>query len=111
MRIHQENIAADDTDVLAGTALDQLEAGGQLDVFALSTQADTLMSITGPDNEPIATGVELPQVTAGVQIDITALPTYSLGVRTGGHYTVNIDIVTGAVVSIIGIYRKRGVDF
>ena len=111
MRIHQENFAADDADALAGSSLDQLEAGGQLDLFLVSTQADTLVSITGPDAEPIATAIELPQVTAGLLLDISAQPAFSLVVRTGGHYTINIDVVTAAVVQLVAIYRKRGVDF
>jgi len=109
MRIHQENITVDDADALAGTQLDQLEAGGQLDLFLLSTQADTLLSITGPDNEPIVQGVEIPQETRAIRpTDDVPL---SLVVVTGGHYTVNIDIVTGATVPFLAIYRKAGLDF
>ncbi len=108
MRLHQENLAATDADILAGTALDQLEAGGQLDIFMVSSQADTTVSITGPDNEPIALGVELPQSTVAIAID--QLPTYSLAVETGGHYTVNMTIVTGATVQFLAVYRKYGVD-
>lgn len=109
MRVHQENITADDADVLAGTALDQLEAGGQLDVFLLSTQADTLVTITGPDNEPIAVAVEIPQETRAIR-PTDDIP-LSLAVRNGGHYTVNLDIVTPGTVQFLGIYRKAGVDF
>lgn len=109
MRIHMENITVDDADALAGTQLDQLEAGGQLDLFLLSSQADTLLSVTGPDNEPIVQAVEIPlEVRAIRPTDDTPL---SLVVQTGGHYTVNIDIVTSAVVQFLAIYRKAGTDF
>jgi hypothetical protein len=112
MRIHPENFAADDADALAGTALDTLEAGGQLDIYIMSTQADTAITITGPDNEPIVVSGEVPQGTLGTRgIQIESDPAYSLFVRTGGHYTVNIDIVTGATVQLLAIYRKKGVDF
>lgn len=109
MRIHQENLVADDADVLAGTQLDQLETGGQLDLFLISTQADTLLSVTGPDNEPIVQAVELPQETRAIRpTDDVPL---SLRIVAGGHYTVNLNIVTAATVQFLGIYRKAGVDF
>lgn len=109
MRIHAENVLATDADILAGTALDTLEAGGQLDIIAVSTQADGTMSITGPDSEPIATGVQLPMQTRAPSIADD--PSYSLPVRTGGHYTVNYTEVTAATAQFLAIYRKRGVDF
>jgi len=109
MRVHTENLVADDADVLGGTSLDQLEAGGQLDIFLLSTQADTLLSISGPDNEPIATNVEVPQETRAIR-PTDDLP-LSLSVPTGGHYTIDVNIVTAAVVQVMAIYRKAGVDF
>lgn len=109
MRIHAEALVADDTDFLAGTALDQLESGGQLDIMALSTQADTLLTITGPDSEPIALAIEIPQETRALQPTLDLV--MSLLVPNGGHYTVNVDIVTAATVQMIAIYRKAGVDF
>lgn len=109
MRVHQENHTADDADALAGTELDQLEAGGQLDLFLLSTQADTILTITGPDNEPIALGVEIAQETRAIRPN-DDLP-LTLRVVSGGHYTVNIDVVTAAIVQMLAIYRKQGVDF
>lgn len=109
MRVHTENLAVDDSDVLGGTALDQLEAGGQLDMWLLSTQADTLLTITGPDNEPIALAVEIPQETRAIR-PTEDLP-LSLTVPTGGHFTVDVNIVTAAVVQFMAVYRKAGVDF
>ncbi len=109
MRIHTENLTADDSDVLAGTALDQLEAGGQLDLAFLSTQADTLLTITGPDNEPIALGVEIQQETRAIRPLQDLI--MSLVVVSGGHFTVDVNIVTAATVQFLGIYRKAGIDF
>lgn len=109
MRIHAENIVGDDTDVLAGTALDQLEAGGQLDLLFVSSQADGVISITGPDSEPIATAVEVPSQSRAPSVNDD--PAYSIPVRTGGHFTVNYNETTGAVLQFLGIYRKKGVDF
>ena len=109
MRVHAENLDASDADVLGGTALDQLEAGGQLDIFILSTQADGVFSIRGPDNEPVAENLEIPQETRS--IDILKDVPFSLAVLTGGHYTVAYTEVTGAVAPIMCIYRKAGTDF
>jgi len=104
-----ENLVADDPDVLGGTALDQLEAGGQLDVYLLSTQADTVATLTGPDNEPTIQAIEVPQETRAIRpTDDVPL---SLLVVSGGHYTLDINIVTAAVVAVLAIYRKAGLDF
>ncbi len=109
MRVHTEQITVDDADVLGGTSLDVLEEGGQLDVFVLSSAADTLMTITGPNAEPIAVGVEVPNETRAPRPnDDTPL---SIPIETGGHYTINIDIVAAATVILLAIYRKAGVDF
>lgn len=113
MRIHQEVFTADDTDALGGTALDQLEAGGQLDIFVTSTQADTRLSIRGPDNEPLAENIFVQQKsgTTSTAPSLQDDPAYSLVVATGGHYTVDINIVTAATVQFLALYRKAGVDF
>lgn len=109
MRVHLENITADDADVLANTALDQLEAGGQLDILVLSTQPDTILSVRGPDNEPLAESVEIPQETRSIRpTDDLSLP---LTIITGGHYTIDINVVTAATVQFMAIYRKAGIDF
>ena len=109
MRIHCENVTADDADLLSGTSLDMLEGGGQLDIMLLSTQADTLIDITGPDSEPIILQGEIPQETRAIRPadDIS----FSLPVVQGGHYTVNINIATGATVQAMCIYRKAGIDY
>lgn len=106
MRMHAENFTADDTDVLAGTALDQLEGGGQLDLYFISTQADGLLTITGPDTEPIAIGITIPSQTRAPSIQDD--PSYSLVTPMGGHYTVNYDEVTAATMQFLAIYRGFG---
>jgi hypothetical protein len=109
MRVHAENLDATDVDVLSGTALDQLEAGGQLDIFILSTQADGAITITGPDTEPIIQGAEIQQETRAIR-PTDDLP-LSLSTPVGGHYTVAYTENTGAVAPFLAIYRKAGVDF
>lgn len=109
MRLHSENHTADDTDALQNTQLDQLEAGGQLDIFALSTQADSVLTITMPGQESPVQSVEIPQETRAIR-PTDDIP-ISLAVLRGGHPTVNIDIVTAATVQFLAVYRKRGEDF
>lgn len=104
MRIHQENFTADDADALNGTQLNILEAPGQLDIFILSTQADTVLSITGPGTEPLAQSVEVPQETRAVRPN-DDIP-FTVPILETGHYTVNIDITTAATVQMVAIYRN-----
>lgn len=108
MRIYTENLTADNTDILAGTNLDNLEAGGQIDFLLISTQADTLISIGGPDAEPIVDGSQIPQETRALRPGEDLA--FSLPLATGGHYTVALDIVTAAIVQFMAIYRKLGKD-
>lgn len=108
MRVHLENFTVDDADALAGTALDQLETGGQLDILAISTQSDSRLSVRGPDNEPLAQDVFIAQQTRAPSINDD--PSLSLPILTGGHYTVDINVVTAATIQMIALYRKVGLD-
>lgn len=109
MRYHSENIGADDTDVLNGTDLDQLEGEGQLDIMAVSTQADSLLTVTPPGAEAPARSVEIPNETRAVRPGDD--PVTSLYLPNGGHVIVNVDIVSAATIQFLAIWRKRGVDF
>lgn len=105
MRIHTENFTADDTDALAGTTLATLESGGQLDVFILSTQADTIVTVTPPGSEVVVQSVEVPQETRAPRVnDDTPI---SVILPETGHVIVNIDIVTAATVQMVAIYRSE----
>lgn len=105
MIIVSSTITADNTDVLSGTDLANIPSDGQLDIFLASTQNDTLYSITGPGNEPIARTQKMQLRTNGMPILSDDLP-LTLLVTQGGHYIVNIDIVTAATVNLIAIYRE-----
>lgn len=109
MRIYSENITADDADVLGGTQLDTLQAGGQLDVFILSTQADTLFSIFGPGNEPLVTAAEVAQETRAPRPNDDT--PFTLVIGKSGHYTVDVNIQTAATVQLLAVYREKGIDF
>lgn len=109
MRVHQEAFTADDADILAGTALDTLEQGGQLDIIAISTQADGRLSVTGPNAEPLAQNIFIAQQSRAPSVNDDV--SLSLPIVTGGHYTVSYDEVTDATMQLIAIYRKAGLDY
>jgi len=109
MRVYTEQVTADDTDVLGGTQLDTLQEGGQLDLWLLSSQADSLASIFGPGNEPVASGIEVLNETRAPRPNDD--PPFSLAIMKAGHYTLNIDIVTAATVIVLAVFREKGIDF
>lgn len=109
MRIHTEQITATDLDALAGTLLDTMESPGQLDIFVLSSQADSLYSITGPGNEPLVQSAEIMQETRAPRPN-DDLP-LTLAVNQTGHFTISLTIVTAATIFLQAIYRKQGVDY
>ncbi len=100
---------ASNADLLAGTILNVLEEGGQLDIFLLSTATDTSLTVQGPDAEPVAVASRIPQETRAIRPQ-DDLP-LSVPLRTGGHYIINIGIVTAGTWQAMVVYRKPGVDF
>lgn len=109
MRAYTEQIAADDTDVFGGTQLDTLQEGGQLDIWLLSSQPDSLASFFGPGNEPVLTTVEIPNETRAPRPNDD--PPFTVMILKSGHYTLNIDIVTAGTVILVAIFREKGIDF
>lgn len=105
MIVVSSTITADNTDILSGTDLANIPGDGQLDIFIASTQNDTVYSITGPGNEPIARLQKAQLRTNGMPIMSDDLP-LTLLVSQGGHYVINIDIVTAATVNVIVIFRE-----
>lgn len=105
MIVVSSTITADNTDVLSGTDLANIPGDGQLDVYIASTQNDTVYSITGPGNEPIARLQKCQLRTNGMPVLSDDLP-LTLLVSQGGHYIINVDIVTAATVNILAIFRE-----
>lgn len=104
MIIVQKTFTADNTDLLSGTDLANIPGAGQLDIYIVSTQLDTVISITGPGSEPILRLQQLTQRTNGQPILSDDVP-YSVPVIQGGKYILNLDVVTAATVGLIAIYR------
>ncbi len=106
MIVVQQVITADDLDVLAGTDLANIPELGILAVWAASTVNDTLMSITGPGSEPVVRTQVVILRANGMPDRSTDTP-YLVGVVQGGHYVVNVDVVTAATVTIMAIYLDQ----
>ncbi len=97
-------MTADNTDVLNGSDLESIPLLGLLTIWAASSQADTLITITGPENEPPIRGQALPLRTNGQPNKNEDSP-YMLGVIQGGRYVIDINIVTAATCVVEAIYN------
>lgn len=104
MIVVQRILTADDTDALAATDLANIPSDGVLTILMASTQNDTTITITGPGQEPIVRTQRVILRTNGQPIISDDLE-YSIPVVQGGHYFVNIDIVTAATVGLMAIFR------
>lgn len=101
----QTFITADNTDVMASTDLANIPSDGQLDVYIASTQNDTVFTLTGPNIEPAARLQRVEQRTNGQPSLVDSVP-FSLPVSQGGHYVLNVDVVTAATVGILFVHRS-----
>jgi len=105
MIIVQVTGTADNTDALSGTDLENIPAGGQLDIFGTSTAIDTLMTITGPGQQPIVRARPLQQKTTAYNSLQDDVP-FSVPVSQGGHYVIDINIQTAGTFALSAIYRS-----
>ena len=98
-------ITADNTDVLSGTDLAQIPDQGTLGLYIASTQADTVVTITGPGIEPAGRLITVQLRTNGQPNQSDDLG-YLLPVVQGGKYVINVDVVTAATVGIIASFTS-----
>lgn len=103
MIVVEQSLTADDNDVLAGTDLANIPELGTLIVWAASTVADSLISITGPGSEPVVRTQAMVLRANGMPDRRSDIP-YMVGVIQGGHYVINVDEVTAATITIIAVY-------
>ena len=94
---------ADNTDVLNGTDLDSIPGAGILVLQGASTQNDTLITVTGPGSEPVIRARAL-LLRANAEIRVNEDPPMTVGVVQGGHYVLNIDVVTAATFQIVATF-------
>ena len=94
----EQVITADDTDVLAGTILDQPGVPGVYTTWAASTVGDTLITLTlGGRTHANAAVITL---RANSEIRENEDPFFQVLSMTGGRPVININVVTAATVRI-----------
>lgn len=96
-------LAADNLDVLDGTDLANIPAMGIIQIYAASTQSDTTLTVTGPGSEPVTRARPLPLRANGQPLHSDDQP-LMVGVVQGGHYVLNVDVVTAATVVVETTY-------
>jgi len=96
-------LTADNNDVLGGTDLANIPGPGGLQVFGVSTQQDTTITITGPGSEPVIRNRPL-TLRANAEIRENEDVGLEVPVSQGGRYVIAIDVVTAATVRIRAIY-------
>lgn len=97
-------LTADNTDLLAGTVLDTIPSPGQIDIFAASTQNDTLLTIYDPKQQSPLLSQRVDQFADGM-VRMSEQTPISLPIDQGGHPVIAVDIQTAATVQLKIIYR------
>ncbi len=98
----QQLITATNTDVLAGTQLDQPGVPGVYTVWVASTQADTLVTITLGGRTIVNNAVAVNRANAA--IDQEADNFYQMVSLMAGRPVINITEVTAASIQIRTIF-------
>jgi len=95
---------ADNTDVLSATDLANIPSPGGLSIFAVSTQNDTLITVTGPGSEPVVRSQPL-TLRANAEIRQNEDVSFQIPVFQGGRYVIAIDVVTAATFHVRAIFE------
>ena len=96
-------LTADNADLLAGSDLESIPQGGVLTVYGASTQADTTITVTGPNMQAVVRAMPL-TLRASSEIRQDSDVPFVVPVARAGKYIVNIDVVTAATVRVRAIY-------
>lgn len=103
----ESTLAADNTDFLAGSQLDQPGVGGVYTIWVSSTVGDTEITITlggrTITNQAIAT------LRANSEIRENEDTNFQMLSATGGRPVININVVTAAVVRIRVKFLPAGI--
>jgi len=94
----EQIVTADNTDVLAGTQLDQPGVPGVYTIWATSTVGDTLITISQGGRRIVDRGVVT--LRANSEIRENEDPYFQMLSPTGGRPVINIDVVTAATVRV-----------
>jgi len=94
----ESTVAADNSDFLAGTQLDQPGVAGVYTIWGASTVGDTTISIT-LGGRTLANGAVL-VLRANSEIRENEDTFFQMISQTGGRPVININVVTAAVVRV-----------
>lgn len=94
----EQSITADDTDVLAGTLLDQPGVPGVYTIWLASTVGDTEVTVSLGGRTIASQAIVI--LRANSEIRENEDPFYQMVSQTGGRPVINVNIVTAAVVRI-----------
>jgi len=94
----ERTVAADDADVLAGTALDQPGVPGVYTTWLASTVGDSLVTISLGGRTIVNAGVVI--LRANSEIRENEDPYFQMLSRTGSRPVINVNIVTAAIVRV-----------
>lgn len=101
-------MAADNTNVLAGTDLDEAPFAGTMVIYGASTQNDTAVTITAPALGPMGIAAPLRagpltlRANAEIRVDEDS-PIGIVNIDSGQHATINVDIVTAGTAAILTV--------
>lgn len=93
-------ITADNADVLDGTDLANFNPDSAAIVYIASTQNDSVLILTAPEEGASAVKIRVPQRTNGMPLESDD-PGIVVAMPSGGHLKVDVDIVTAATVGIL----------
>jgi len=94
----EQTLAADNTDVLAGTTLDQPGVPGVYTVWAASTVGDSQVSISLGGRSVVTAGTVILRANSEIRENEDAF--FQMLSRTGSRPVININIVTAAIVRV-----------
>jgi len=102
----RQNLTADNTDVLAGTQLDQVPSAGQFAVYGASTVLDSLVTISLGDLT-IINAQAMPLRANGEPNINEDVPLAVLDTPGGVRPVINIDEQTAATMVLIIIFEPN----
>jgi len=94
----EQVISADNTDVLAGTSLDQVGVPGVYTIWGCSTVGDTEITINMGGRTIVNAGILVLRANSEIREDEDTF--FQMISRTGNRPVININVVTSAVVRI-----------
>ena len=103
----EQIVVADNTDVLAGTALDQVGIPGVYTVWLASTVVDTEVTISMGGRSIINAGIVILRANSEIRENEDGF--YQMLSRTGNRPVINVNVVTSASVRVRTKFIPAGI--